>query len=235
MTGMDKNSCSLGKLFLLVLANQTPQPHNTTTINISVQHSLIDNIESFGSLLVVGDPECKEISDCFLPQTPGGVQSHWCQVDKAVNEKIEAGRVEKLAQQAKDRAEGKKVDGRKTRPAKLPVALGGNEPIFRKKDANFDDYTCGIFQESSILVTRNAHIEALKCERVEYGQLPLPDGDPGDGRSLLHDISLMPYKIKTIDPGHTNIICSSVLDRSTGKWTKGRQPDEALLLPLTWH
>ena len=68
-TGMDKNSCSLGKLFLLVLANQTPQPHNTTTINISVQHSLIDNIESFGSLLVVGDPECKEISDCFLPQT----------------------------------------------------------------------------------------------------------------------------------------------------------------------
>jgi hypothetical protein len=55
-------------------------------------------------------------------------------------------------------------------------------PIFRRKTARLEDFTCGNFQTSSILASRDAASLAKDAN--------------------LHDLSKLHYRIKTIDPGH---------------------------------
>jgi len=166
----------------------------------------------------------QKLSSTFMTD---GVQVHvmWekiitlsCQVNAAKQAKFAATHKEKMDKIEKAIANGEKVDKRTTREQKPSFLATSNEILYRKTTANFEDYTCGIFQSSSIRVTRDAFIK--KLEAGLDGGAPAPAA-PNNGRSPLHDLKLLPYRIKSIDPGRTNVICSAEWDYNTSDWKVG--------------
>jgi len=108
----------------------------------------------------------------------------------------EAKQKEKL-NTAKKTSSGK-TDGR-TLKKKIPI-LPPEGPQYWKKTDRLEDHDYGIFQSSSILASR------------EHAQK--------EGRPF--SISDLPFKhIKAIDPGHTNVICTSNWNHLKQDWEKG--------------
>jgi hypothetical protein len=144
----------------------------------------------------------KTLSPTF---TTDGVQVHlmWERILSLpclVDPKKEAAYAAKQAKKAVDpnlTASGK-VDGRTTRKKAPSILAHSDEPIHRKKAARLEDYDHGIFQESSILASRQQReSKGLPCE-----------------------IRSLPWDIVAVDPGHTNVMCTSKWDPLKQDWIK---------------
>jgi hypothetical protein len=135
-----------------------------------------------------------------------------CQVDPKKKAAYESRQQAKAEDIVAALATGQEIDGRRTKVQPLPILSGNGGPIYRKKTARLEDFASGIFQSWSILASSDAFL--LKQQQQQ--QQPVQASS-----SIMEDLSLLPFAIKSIDPGRTNIISSASWNRQTQRWERG--------------